>query len=145
MLKFAQAWEIVYFLITLFMQANKRVNSGSDGYSVANPFLTFLDSLVRNYLIINGNRSESLEFIAPSLLFSVGQIFFILYYIIWQPVKYSWEDPLHYIALVIDVLIFCFSLLMMVLVATIPDNTNKDDFAQNPQEDQDAPLLDHQE
>ena len=84
-------------------------------FQMVAPFLLFVLEFAKIQLAKPGNRSESFLFVIFGLILMIPCIIMDVYFLIWQPYVWSWEEPFHYVSIVFECIFFLFSIVMIII------------------------------
>jgi hypothetical protein len=114
-------WSIVCTVILIVLQALKIYNFPAPpahrDFSMCAPFLWFLLAIWKVLAGKAGNRSEHLLITVTALVAAIGAILFEVYFLIWQPYLWYWEQPLHITSIVFDGITIIFLIILIILFA----------------------------
>ena len=119
LLQLNQLWNIVNTIILIVLQGMKLYNypmSKLDKeFQMVAPFLLFVLEFAKIQLAKPGNRSESFLFVIFGLILMIPCIIMDVYFLIWQPYVWSWEEPFHYVSIIFECIFFLFSIVMIII------------------------------
>ena len=119
LLQLNQLWNIVNTIILIVLQALKFYNYPASKvdreFQMVAPFLLFVLVYAKIALAKPGNRSESFLFIILAIIFMIPSIIMDVYFLVWQPYLWSWEEPFHYVSIVFECIFFLFSIVMIII------------------------------
>lgn len=114
-----QFWNIVATIVFVVFQSLKLyyypMTKGRHDFTMCAPFLWFAFNIIKSTSAKYGNRSENSPLIIVALLFGIGCILMEVYFLVWQPYLFRWESPFHFVSIIIDAIVFLFSIVMMIM------------------------------
>ena len=112
-------WNVVNTIILIVLQALKLYTYPASKldreFQMVAPFLLFVLVCAKIAFAKPGNRSESFLFIILAIVFMIPSVVMDVYFLIWQPYVWSWEEPLHYVSIAFEGIFLIFSIVMIII------------------------------
>jgi hypothetical protein len=119
LLQFNWIWNIVNTVIIAIIQAMKiyqfPLKDVHRDFLMTTPFVLFVLCAIKIGFAKSGNRGESALYMAFAIFFTLTCIAMDVYLIAFQPYLWGWELPFHIISIIIEGIIFLFSVLMLIV------------------------------
>ena len=119
LVQFNWVWNVIDTVIIAIIQAQKiyqfPMKDVYRDFLMTSPFLLFVLCSIKLVLAKSGNRGESASYMGFAIFFTLTCIAMDIFYIGFQPYTWSWESPFHIISIVIEAIMFLFSVLMFLV------------------------------
>jgi hypothetical protein len=117
----ASLWNVVCTVILIVFQSLKLYNfpapPAARDFSMCAPFIWFLINVLKVWAAKSGNRSEHVPITIGAIVAAVASILFEVYFLVWQPYLWFWEQGVHITSIVVDVITIVTLIILVIVFA----------------------------